>query len=93
MRVGRVRLALAGGLAGAALLVGPAAVAQFVWDLETVLDPPEATDAFGRSVAIDGATLVTGAPSDDTLLPNSGAVWAHTRDPASGWQFLYKINS
>ncbi len=93
MRVGRVRLALAGGLAGAALLVGPAAVAQFVWDLETVLDPPEASDAFGRSVAIDGATLVTGAPSDDTLLPNSGAVWAHTRDPDNGWQFQYKINS
>ena len=93
MRAGRFRLALAGGLAGIAVLLGPAAVAQFVWDVEAVLDPAETTDAFGRSVAIDGATLVTGAPSDDTLLPNTGAVWVHSRDPDTGWEFQYKINA
>ena len=49
MSVGRLRLALAGGLvASLALMAG--ASADFVWDLETIIDPPESNDAFGRAV-------------------------------------------
>lgn len=93
MGVGQIRLALACGLVGLALVFSPAAMAQIVWDVESVIDPAETTDAFGRSVALDGDTLVTGAPSDDTLLPNAGAVWVHSRDPENGWEFSYKINA
>ncbi len=92
MGVARIRLLLASGLVGLTLLVGPIAAAQFVWDVESVLDPAETADAFGRSVALDVDTLVTGAPSDDTLLPNSGAVWVHSRNPEGGWDFQFKVN-
>ena len=78
MGVGRFRLALAAGFVGV-LLAATAAHAEFAWDPEATFDPPEPADLYGRAVALDDPTLVTGAPGDDTLLPNAGAVWVHSR--------------
>lgn len=39
----------------------------------------EAGDRFGQSIALDGDTLVIGAPYDDTAATNSGAVYVFAR--------------
>jgi hypothetical protein len=92
MGVRRIRLALAAGLL-AALATTVAASADFAWDPEANFDPAEPADSFGRAVALDDPTLVTGAPSDDTLLPNAGAVWIHTRAEEGTWSFVVKLNA
>ncbi len=92
MGSGRFRLALAAGSV-AALVTAGVAGADFAWDFEAGFDPPEPADAFARSVALDDPTLVTGAPLDDTLLPNSGAVWIHTRNEDGTWSFVTKLNA
>jgi hypothetical protein len=92
MGVRRFRLALAAGVV-AALATMVAAGADFAWDPEATFDPPEPTDSYGRAVALDAPTLVTGAPSDDTLLANAGAVWIHTRDDEGTWSFVVKLNA
>lgn len=92
MGVRRVRLALAAGFI-AALVASVAASADFAWDPESTLDPPEPADLFGRAVAVDDPTLVTGAPGDDTLLANAGAVWIHSRTAEGAWSFVVKVNA
>jgi hypothetical protein len=92
MGVGRVRLALAAGFIGT-FVVGAAASADFAWDPETTLDPSEPADLFGRAIAVDDPILVTGAPGDDTLLPNAGAVWVHSRTGEGEWAFVVKLNA
>jgi hypothetical protein len=92
MGVRRFRLALAAGLV-AALATMVAASADFAWDPEATFNPPEPADSFGRAVALDDPTLVTGAPSDDTLLTNAGAVWIHTRNEEGTWSFVVKLNA
>ncbi|MBT8202142.1 MAG: hypothetical protein HKN74_08110 [Acidimicrobiia bacterium] len=92
MRVGRSRLALAAGFALLLITAGPAG-ADFVWDFEATFNPSEPADAYGRSVALDGSTLVTGAPLDDTLLPNAGAAWVHERGGEGEWSFVIKLNA
>lgn len=92
MGVRRVRLALAVGFA-VALVASAAASADFAWDPEDTLDPSEPADLFGRAVAVDDPTLVTGAPGDDTLLPNAGAVWIHSRTAGGAWAFVIKLNT
>lgn len=53
----------------------------YIYDLAgtlvaTILNPSPATsDAFGGAVAIDGSTIVIGAPGDDTDAVDSGAVY------------------
>lgn len=90
MGAGRLRLALMGGLV-ASLAAVAGASADFVWDLEATIDPPETNDAFGRAIDLSGSTLVTGAPSDDTLLPNAGAVWVHDRNEDGSWDQTIKL--
>jgi hypothetical protein len=92
MSARRARLALAAGLT-AVLVTTVAASADFAWDPEVTLDPVEPADAFGRAVALDDPTLVTGAPSDDTLLPNAGAIWIHNRNADGIWSLVAKLNS
>lgn len=92
MGVRRFRLALAAGLI-AALATMVAASADFAWDPEATFDPPEPADSFGRAVDLDDPTLVTGAPGDDTLLANAGAVWVHARDDEGTWSFVVKLNA
>ncbi|NNC92174.1 MAG: hypothetical protein HKN80_06745 [Acidimicrobiia bacterium] len=92
MSVRRFRLALAAGFT-AVLVTTVAASADFAWDPEATFDPAEAADSFGRAVALDDPTLVTGAPSDDTLLANAGAVWIHTRNGDGTWSLTVKLNA
>ena len=63
--------------------------AAFVWTLDAAGDPieslelphpaPAAGDAFGTAVAIDGDRLAVGAPGDDTVAGDGGAVWTFIR--------------
>jgi hypothetical protein len=92
MGVGRFRLALAAGFVGV-LAMATATFAQSAWDPEATFDPPEPADLYGRAVALDAPTLVTGAPGDDTLLTNAGAVWVHERKPDGTWSFVVKLNA
>lgn len=92
MGVGGLRLALAGGLV-ASLAVGAGAAADFVWDIESTIDPPETNDAFGRSIDLNESTLITGAPSDDTARPNAGAVWVHDRNEVGTWTQTVKLTA
>jgi len=92
MRVGRFRLALVAGFL-AALVTTMAAGAGFAWDPEATFDPAEPADSYGRTVAFDDPILVTGAPGDDTLLANAGAVWIHTRNQSGTWSFVVKLNA
>jgi hypothetical protein len=92
MSVRRVRLALAAGFT-AVLVTTVAASADFAWDPEATFDPAEPADSFGRAVALDDPILVTGAPSDDTLLANAGAVWIHNRNEDGTWDFVIKLNA
>jgi len=50
------------------------------------LDPPGLGEGsrFGKDVAIDGATLVVGAPNDSSG-EGGGSVWAYRRDPDGAW--------
>ncbi len=91
MSAGRFRRALAAGLV-AVVATTVAASADFAWDPEATFDPAEPADAYGRAVALDDPTLVTGAPSDDTLLPNAGAIWIHTRSEDGTWDLVVKLN-
>ncbi|MDH3606292.1 MAG: FG-GAP repeat protein, partial [Acidimicrobiia bacterium] len=92
MGVGGFRLALVAGFV-AVLLAVSAAGADFAWDPEAAFDPPEPADFFGRAVALDDPTLVTGAPGDDTLAVDAGAVWVHTRSEEGTWSFVVKLNA
>lgn len=63
------------------------------WTLEATLDNPGTarSDAFGSALAIDGQTLVVGAPNDDTVAGrDSGAayVFEHT---VAGWTLRQKL--
>ncbi len=40
-------------------------------------------DAFGGSVATDGARVVVGAPNDDSLAPDGGGAWSFVHDGSS----------
>ena len=53
----------------------------------TVLRAPDGTlgDAFGRSVAISGETLVVGADGDDTRGVDAGAAYVFGRDSTGAW--------
>ena len=92
MGVGRFRLALAAGFL-VVLVAATAAGADFAWDPEATFDPPEPADLYGRAVELDEPTLVTGAPGDDTLLPNAGAVWVHSRAGDGSWSLVVKLNA
>ena len=48
---------------------------------------------FGASVAIDGNTLVVGAPQDDSAGTGSGAVYVFTLSPDGAWQQTAKITA
>lgn len=56
------------------------------WSQQAKLGPDlvSASDHFGLSVDIDGATLAVGSAYDDTLAQNSGAVYVFSRD-AEAW--------
>ena len=56
------------------------------WDQGVKLTASDgaAYDNFGISVAVDGDTLVVGAPGDDDNGADSGSVYVFTRDPDSG---------
>jgi hypothetical protein len=59
------------------------------WSASQVLDdptiPPSTFAEFGKSLAIDGDTLVIGAPFDDVLGNASGSTYVFVRDPLLGW--------
>lgn len=48
-------------------------------------------DEFGSSVAIDGDTLVVGAPYDDDKGSNSGSVDVYTRNGTDRWAFQQRL--
>ena len=56
------------------------------WTLQAYLKPSSAAagDLFGASVAIDGDTIVVGAPNRDAGGTNSGSAWVFTRS-GGGW--------
>lgn len=51
----------------------------------SVIDPARPGDALGRSVAISGNVIAAGAPGDDTVGSNAGAMARITSDGAGGW--------
>ena len=53
-------------------------------DVKLTASEPAAYDAFGRSVAVDGGTVVVGAVKDDDGGTDSGSVYVFS-EPASGW--------
>ncbi len=63
----------------ALLLLSSVAGASPSWALRDVLVPEllHPIDQFGRSVAIDGSTIVVGAPGDDTTANGAGAVFLY----------------
>ena len=66
------------------------------WDEEVKLTASDgaAYDNFGISVAVDGDTLVVGAPGDDDNGADSGSVYVFTRDPDSGeWRQGAKLTA
>ena len=56
-----------------------------------------ADDYFGRSVSIDGDTIVIGSPNEDVYGSNSGAAYVYTRNTAgsltSGWTQRAKLTA
>lgn len=44
-----------------------------------------ANDRFGESVALDGDTLIVGAPGDSVAGPSAGAVYMYERDEFGDW--------
>ncbi len=52
-----------------------------VWIHQQTLSPPDPSpmDAFGTSISLKGDTLAVGAPGDDTIAANAGAVFVYTR--------------
>ena len=56
------------------------------WDLKVKLiaSDANASDWFGSSVAVDGNTIVVGAPGDDDNGDDSGSIYVYTR-PLEGW--------
>lgn len=74
-------------------LIQPAGGAVFsfhrregTWQFEDVLAPPElvVNDQFGSGLTLDGDVLAVGAPGDDSLAKNGGAVYVYSRTK-SGW--------
>ena len=63
------------------------------WTEQAKLLPSDgaADDLFGRSVAVDGDTVVIGAPRDDDNGWNSGSVYVFTRDSTGGWSEQAKL--
>ncbi len=61
---------------------------------ELAFSPEEGAsgDEIGASVAIDGATLVIGAPRSDIQQGGEGAVYVYTRG-GKGWQFAQKLTA
>ena len=53
-------------------------------DVKLTASDPAAYDRFGRSVAIDGGTVVVGAWGDDDGVTDSGSAYVFS-EPASGW--------
>lgn len=45
---------------------------------------PSVNDQFGTSVAVDGDTIVVGAPLEDTIEGDAGAAYVFVRNPATG---------
>ena len=58
-----------------------------VWVQEAYVkaSSPGAGDGFGRSVALDGDTLVVGAAGDDNGAVDSGAAYVFVRSPTGVW--------
>ena len=60
-------------------------------------DDGTGTDEFGKSVSIDGDTIVIGAWHDDDNGDNTGSVYVFTRDTAgdlaSGWTQVAKLTA
>ncbi len=64
--------------------------AKGVWRATKKLTMPDATngDGFGSALAIDGGTLLVGSTKADS---GRGAVFAFTRDSATGWRASGRI--
>ena len=67
-----------------------------VWDAGVKLTASDGApyDNFGISVAVDGNTLVIGAPGDDDNGTDSGSAYVFTKDPDSGeWTRKAKLTA
>ena len=66
--------------------------ADGAWTQEAKLKAadPEANDTFGRTVAIDGPTIVIGAPLDDDQGASTGSAYVFERGE-SGWSQVQKL--
>src|SRR5688572_26963014 len=82
------RLAV-GTLGGYAYIYRLAKFVSWSWMLEAKLPAPsEAMHGFGRSVALDGSTLVVGATAADYFKPGSAYVYELGE---AGWQLLQRL--
>jgi hypothetical protein len=62
----------------------PLTIDPFVQQAKLTASDGAMNDVFGTSVAIDGDTLVVGAPGDDVANVNQGSVYVFVK-PATGW--------
>jgi hypothetical protein len=71
----------------AVTLTGPATTVAQPTVAHVVLTASDAApgDAFGRSVAISGDSIIVGAPGDDERGENAGAAYVFVRDASGAW--------
>jgi len=70
-----------------------AEISGWIIDLDDKLAAAEgsAQDKFGRSVAMDGDTIIIGAPYDDEKANNAGAAYIFAYDGISSWTLEAKL--
>jgi hypothetical protein len=63
------------------------------WTLEAklVASDGQAEDSFGAAVAMDGIWALVGAPFDDDLGTDAGAVYVYRRDSSGAWEERAKL--
>ncbi|MEL6714337.1 MAG: hypothetical protein AAFP86_11220 [Planctomycetota bacterium] len=69
-------------------------VSSSQWDEVTVLSPPDGVpgDTFGTSVAVDGDTLLVGAPNHDDAVRPGGSTYVYTRDAGGNWSLSQRLD-
>lgn len=83
---------LAGGAAPPRLPAGVGGLSQVARLLpHPDMLPGDPSSTFGAALAIDGDTAVVGAPYDDTLTTDGGAVYVFVRSGTS-WTLQQKLN-
>ena len=93
--VGRARLGAWLGAWAALLLASPAAWGQCSARESAALMPGDAQafDTFGQAVDVSGEVALIGAPGEDDIQINSGAVYLFEADPGGRWTQTLRLKA